>query len=94
VAFGFGLIHGFGFASVLRAMDLPNRALGWAVFSFNIGVEIGQLAMVVALAWLFARIRLQGETAGRRLATAGSVIVMLAGVLWFVQRVFFSGGTA
>jgi hypothetical protein len=50
--------------------------------------------MVVALAWLFARIRLQSETAGRRLAMAGSVIVMLAGVLWFVQRVFFSGGTA
>jgi hypothetical protein len=50
--------------------------------------------MALALAWLFARIRSRGETAGRRLATAGSVIVILAGVLWFVQRVFFSGGTA
>jgi hypothetical protein len=50
--------------------------------------------MAVALAWLFARIRSRGEAASRRLAIAGSGVVILAGVLWFVQRVFFSGGTA
>jgi hydrogenase/urease accessory protein HupE len=94
VAFAFGLIHGFGFANVLREMDLPNRALGWTLFSFNIGVEIGQLVVVVLVASLFAWIRSRSEIAGRRLAVGGSIVVMLAGAFWFVQRVFFSGGTA
>ena len=43
IALVFGLVHGLGFASVLREMDLPRRALGWSLFSFNLGVEIGQL---------------------------------------------------
>ena len=92
VAFAFGLIHGFGFANVLRAMDLPSRALGWTLFAFNVGVEIGQLVFVVLIASLVVWIRSRSEVAGRRLVFAGSVIVMLAGAFWFVQRVFFSGG--
>ena len=92
IAFAFGLIHGFGFANVLRGMDLPRRALGWTLFAFNAGVEIGQLAFVVLVASLFIWIRSRSEAAGRRLVVAGSVIVMLAGAFWFVQRVFFSGG--
>lgn len=94
VAFAFGLIHGFGFANVLRQMDLPARALGWTLFGFNLGVEIGQLFVVVILASLVAFIRSRSEAAGRRLAFAGSIIVIIAGAFWFVQRVFFSGGTA
>ena len=94
IAFAFGLIHGFGFANVLRDMDLPSRALGWTLFGFNIGVEIGQLFVVVIVASVIAWIRSRSEVAGRRLAFAGSIIVMLAGTFWFVQRVFFSGGTA
>ena len=93
IAFGFGLIHGFGFANVLREMDLPTRAMGWTLFGFNIGVEIGQLAVVVLVALAVAWIRSRSEAAWRRLAVAGSVVVLLAGVFWFVQRVFFSGGT-
>jgi hypothetical protein len=46
------------------------------------------------VASLVARIRATSEVAGRRLAFAGSIVVMLAGAFWFVQRVFFSGGTA
>ena len=93
IALAFGLIHGFGFAAVLREMDLPGRALGWTLFAFNIGVEIGQLLFVVLVASLVIWIRSRSEAAGRRLAVAGSIIVMLAGAFWFVQRVFFSGGT-
>jgi hydrogenase/urease accessory protein HupE len=92
IAFAFGLIHGFGFANVLREMDLPSRALGWTLFAFNIGVEIGQLVFVVLVASLFIWIRSRSEAAGRRLVFAGSIIVMLAGAFWFVQRVFLSGG--
>src|SRR5688572_16420226 len=93
IAFAFGLIHGFGFANVLRDMDLPGRALGWTLFAFNVGVEIGQLVFVVLIATVFVWIRSRNKAAGRRLAFAGSVIVMLAGAFWFVQRVFFTGGT-
>ena len=48
VAFGFGLIHGFGFASVLADLGLPRDALLLALVGFNVGVELGQLAIVSA----------------------------------------------
>jgi len=92
IAFTFGFIHGFGFANVLREMELPARALGWSLFSFNFGVEIGQLLVVVLVASALAVLRQRSEWAGRHLAMAGSVVVILAGAFWFVQRVFFPGG--
>ena len=92
IAFGFGFIHGFGFASVLREMRLPPRALGWSLFGFNAGVEIGQLLVVVLVASALALLRRRSEVVSRRLAFAGSIAVIAAGTFWFVQRVFFSGG--
>jgi hydrogenase/urease accessory protein HupE len=94
IAFAFGFIHGFGFANVLGEMDLPRRALGWSLFSFNIGVELGQLLVVVTVASALAALRARNEVAGRRLAFAGSLVVIAAGAFWFIQRVFFSGGMA
>ena len=94
IAFAFGLIHGFGFANVLREMDLPARALGWSLFSFNVGVEIGQLLVVVAVASALAALRARSEIVGRRLATVGSIVVIAAGAYWFIERVFFPGGMA
>jgi hydrogenase/urease accessory protein HupE len=94
IAFAFGLIHGFGFANVLRDMDLPARALGWTLFGFNVGVELGQLAVVAVVASALAWIRSHSPVAGTRLAFVGSVIVMLAGAFWFVERVFYSRGAA
>ena len=88
----FGLIHGFGFAFVLREFGLPGSALGWSLFGFNLGVELGQLAVVIplalALGWLWRR----HPKRARQLATAGSVAVVLAGGYWFVERTFFPGG--
>jgi hydrogenase/urease accessory protein HupE len=89
IAFTFGFIHGFGFANVLREMELPRRALGWSLFSFNVGVEIGQLIVVVAVASALAALRSRSEALGQRLAFAGSVVVIVAGAFWFIQRVFF-----
>jgi hypothetical protein len=88
----FGLVHGFGFANVLREFGLPREALGWSLFSFNVGVEVGQLAIVAIVASLLAAIRRRSDTAGYRVAYAGSCVVIAAGTYWFVQRVFFSGG--
>jgi hydrogenase/urease accessory protein HupE len=92
IAGAFGLIHGFGFASVLREMNLPRRALGWSLLSFNVGVELGQLAVVVVAASAIAVVRSRNERAGRRLVTVGSTVVMAAGAYWFIERVFFPGG--
>jgi hydrogenase/urease accessory protein HupE len=92
VAGVFGLVHGFGFASVLKEFGLPPSALGWSLFSFNLGVEIGQLGIVLIVASAFAAIRQRSPLLGERLAVAGSVIVILAGGYWFVERVFLTGG--
>jgi hydrogenase/urease accessory protein HupE len=89
IAFFFGLVHGFGFAGVLREFGLPNRALGWSLFSFNLGVEIGQVCVVVVVASMLAALRSRNKELSERVATVGSVIVILAGTYWFIQRVFF-----
>jgi len=89
VALAFGLVHGFGFANVLREFGLPREALGWSLFSFNVGVEIGQLAVVLLVASALAFIRQRNAVLGARVAVAGSVVVIAAGTYWFVQRVFF-----
>ena len=94
IALLFGLIHGFGFAGVLREMGLPSGALGWSLFSFNLGVEFGQLLVVVVVASILATIRSRSAVMGDRIAIAGSVMVIVAGTFWFVERVFFSGGMA
>jgi hypothetical protein len=73
-------------------MELPTRALGWSLFSFNLGVEIGQLAVVIAVATALTWLRSRSQTLGRGVVVAGSVVVMAAGTFWFVQRVFFPGG--
>ena len=92
IALVFGLIHGFGFASVLREMGLPSGALGWSLFSFNLGVEFGQLAVVLLVATILSTIRARSDVVGERIVVAGSLAVIAAGTFWFVERVFFSGG--
>jgi hydrogenase/urease accessory protein HupE len=89
VALAFGLVHGFGFANVLREFGLPSEALKWSLFSFNVGVEIGQLAIVLVVASALAAIRRRSDVLGYRVAYAGSILVIAAGTYWFIQRVFF-----
>jgi hydrogenase/urease accessory protein HupE len=89
IALVFGLVHGFGFANVLREFGLPSEALGWSLLSFNLGVEVGQLAIVVVVASLLAAIRQRSVAMSTGIAFAGSIVVIAAGSYWFVQRVFF-----
>ncbi|MGH9162323.1 MAG: HupE/UreJ family protein, partial [Vicinamibacteraceae bacterium] len=84
----FGLVHGFEFAAVLREFGLPRAALGWSLFSFNLGVEIGQLAIVLVVALALDAVRRHSLRLGERLTLAGSIGVILAGAYWFVERVF------
>lgn len=92
IALAFGLVHGFGFAYVLKEFGLPREALAWSLFSFNVGVEIGQLMIVLVIAGALAFVRQRNQAVARRVAFAGSIVVMAAGAYWFVQRVFFAGG--
>jgi hypothetical protein len=88
VAAVFGLVHGFGFASVLREFGLPITALGWSLFSFNLGVEIGQIAIVLVVARLLAIVSARSAAARRWVVTVGSMGVIAAGGYWFIERVW------
>ena len=89
LAVAFGLIHGFGFAYVLKEFGLPQAALGWSLFAFNLGVEIGQLLIVAVVAGFLLLVRRRSPALARQLALVGSIAVIAAGAYWFVQRVFF-----
>jgi hypothetical protein len=85
VAFALGLLHGFGFASVLADVGLPRARLVSSLLGFNLGVELGQLAVVAAclpIAYLVRR-----TPAYRRLTVPGvSAAVALIAIVWFVER--------
>jgi len=87
MAFAFGLIHGFGFASVLRDLGLPQDALVLALVGFNLGVEAGQLAIVSVFlpaafalrkSWFYQRLILLG----------GSILIAVVASVWLVERAF------
>lgn len=88
ITFVFGLVHGFGFASILRMMHLPPQGLAASLVAFNLGVEAGQLVVVVLAYPVIAAI----QRAPRRrqiVATASTVILTLA-LYWFVERAFLA----
>jgi hypothetical protein len=87
VAFVFGLIHGFGFASVLLDLGLPKDSLLISLFSFNAGVEIGQLAIVGAFLPLVFLIR-ESVIYKRGVIVAGSAVIALIALNWMMERVF------
>jgi len=86
IAFGFGLVHGFGFAGILMELELPAARLVPALFGFNVGVEVGQLA-VVFVAWplLYGLSRARAG-AHRRVAELGSAAIFGLGIFWLVSR--------
>ncbi|MEM7355893.1 MAG: HupE/UreJ family protein [Acidobacteriota bacterium] len=85
IAFALGLIHGFGFAGVLAELGLPGGALVMALVGFNLGVETGQLAIV--LLFLPIAFLLRESWFYRRVVFAtGSVLVALIAAAWFVER--------
>lgn len=85
IAFCFGLVHGFGFASVLTDLGLPRGALVSSLFGFNLGVELGQLAIVSAFlpfayalrnSWFYARV----------VFTGGSALITIFATIWLMER--------
>ena len=87
VAFGFGLIHGFGFASVLTELGLPRDALVLSLLGFNVGVEVGQLVIVAC--FLPAAYLLRNTLLYRKgVFVGGSVLTLLVALVWLAERAF------
>ena len=89
IAFCFGLVHGFGFAGVLTEIALPPDRLLPALLGFNIGVEVGQLALV-SVVWplLWALARFAGERSHRLVMEVGTAAVCAMGLFWMVERAY------
>ncbi|MES2889560.1 MAG: HupE/UreJ family protein [Pseudomonadota bacterium] len=86
LTFVFGLVHGFGFANALKEVGVSQSGLAGPLLGFNLGVELGQLAIVavfLAVAW-----PLRHRPVYRQVLRWGSVAVALIAVLWLVERVF------
>jgi len=94
VAFLFGLLHGFGFASGLTAVGLPSHDIPLALLLFNVGVEIGQLSFVVLILWLEHAFRVLQIRWPQPLPLLPGYAVGTLGALWTIQRVLilFGGG--
>lgn len=88
LTFMFGLIHGFGFASVLRELGVGSRGgVAMPLFSFNLGVELGQIAVAAIVLPIIWQLR-KRELFLQRGVPACSAVVALMGAFWFVQRVW------
>jgi hydrogenase/urease accessory protein HupE len=80
----FGLIHGLGFASVLKELNLPTYSMAKALVGFNVGVELGQLACILVVVPLL--VRLFAEKQQMTISKVSSMIVVVVGGYWFVER--------
>ncbi len=87
VIFGFGLLHGLGFASVLADFGLPAGQFIPALIGFNIGVELGQLT-VIAIAFVIVGWAMRRAWYRRAVAVPASCAIAAVGAYWFVERVF------
>jgi hypothetical protein len=86
LVFGFGLLHGMGFAGVLADLGLPRAEFLTALLSFNAGVEIGQLT-VIGLAFSASAAFRHKTWYRRRAVVPASLVIAAIGVYWTVQRV-------
>ena len=86
VAFGFGLVHGFGFATALSDLGLSHGALALTLIGFNLGVEIGQLAIVAAFLPVAFALRRTWFYQVPLLRVGSAAIIIIAGI-WFAERV-------
>ena len=86
VAFGFGLIHGFGFAGALREIGLPEGDVPTALLAFNLGVEAGQLLIVAVSLLVLAAVRRLLPLAQRPVKLAASYAIGITASFWFIQR--------
>jgi HupE / UreJ protein len=90
VVFGFGLLHGLGFAGILQDVGLPRSNYAMGLFGFNVGVELAQL-FVILVAWLMSGLWFgQRSWYRQRVVWPASAIIAAIGVFWTVERIWFA----
>lgn len=88
IAFGFGLIHGFGFAGGLTELGLQGKHLVQNLLSFSVGIELGQLAILAPALLLLGMLAKASKERAIQFSLATSVCLGMIGCFWFVERVF------
>ena len=89
IVFLFGLIHGMGFASALNEIGLPNGKFYTSVLAFNLGVELGQIAVITAM-FTFIILPLRNKTWYRKgIVYSFSAVIAVIAAYWAIQRIFF-----
>jgi hypothetical protein len=86
VAFLFGLLHGFGFAGALQDIGLPESEVPTALLTFNLGVEAGQLAIVLLCFGLLALIKRAAPAVERPVVVAATYAIGGIASFWFIER--------
>lgn len=89
IVFAFGLIHGLGFAGVLKDLGLPKREFFNALISFNIGVELGQITIILAAWFLFGKWFNKKNWYRSRIVYPLSIIIAIIALYWTIERAFF-----
>jgi hypothetical protein len=87
VIFVFGLFHGFGFASVLSSYTIPDSYLTWSLLAFNLGVEVGQVAIVAVVVPILFLLRNQSFYIPVILKVGASILIVIS-MYWFIERAF------
>lgn len=89
MVFLFGMVHGMGFAGALSQMGMPQYAFATALISFNVGVEIGQLAIILLLYFLVSSPFSKFLWYRKRVVIPISVVISLVAFYWTIERIFF-----
>ncbi|MBK7691117.1 MAG: HupE/UreJ family protein [Bacteroidetes bacterium] len=89
MVFLFGLIHGMGFAGALSELGLPSYAFATALVSFNVGVELGQLTVILVMYILVSKIFSKKEWYRNRIVIPSNIAIALTALFWTIERIFF-----
>ena len=89
LVFAFGLVHGMGFASALNELGVPRDAFFGSLLSFNVGVELGQISVILLCYALFGRWFSEKEWYKMRVVTPLSLAIAAVAIFWTIQRIWF-----
>ncbi len=89
MVFLFGLVHGMGFAGALSELGLPSYSFATALISFNIGVELGQLTVIIVMYFLVSKLFSEKTWYRKRIVIPSNIAIALTALFWTIQRIFF-----
>ena len=90
IVFIFGLIHGMGFASALTELGLPKNQFFTSLITFNVGVELGQITIILAAWFLIGKWFAHKLWYRKRIVIPISLVIAIIGLYWTIERTFFS----